>query len=424
VARRRILRWRSAVIGLHWRRFWGDGSFPVARRIAKRDRNARERASARGSEKDAKMNSAEIKTLHERYVMSTYAPSLALVKGRGAWVWDAEGRTYLDFLSGIAVTAVGHAHPSLTRAIRRQARRLMHVSNLFYNEFQPRLAQALSDRSLRGKCFFCNSGAEANEGLIKLARLWGHDAGKFEVISLRQSFHGRTLATLTATGQDKVKKGFDPLPAGFVYADFNDLDSVRNAITDRTAAVLVEAVQGEGGIRPATPEFLAGLRKLCDERNLLLFCDEVQCGMGRTGTWFGFQHYGVEPDAFSLAKGLGGGFPIGAVVAGPRLADLFQPGHHATTFGGTPLACAAALAVIETIEKQNLLSNAAARGEQFMDGLRALRMKFPFLRDVRGRGLMVGLELDRPTKDLETKLREKGLLAIATAVNVMRFCRP
>jgi acetylornithine/succinyldiaminopimelate/putrescine aminotransferase len=289
------------------------------------------------------------------------------------------------------------------------------------------LAKALSGLSgLPGaRCFFCNSGAEANEGLIKLARLWGSGTGRYEVITMRQSFHGRTLATLTATGQEKVQKGFGPLPEGFVYAHFNDLESVEDAITPRTAAVLVEALQGEGGVIPAEPEFLAGLRKLCDERGLLLLCDEVQCGMGRTGKWFGFQNYGIQPDAFSLAKGLGNGFPIGAMVAGEKLAQVFQPGHHATTFGGTPLACAAALSVIEVIEEEGLLDHTLMMGAHFVEGLCDIAMKHKqWVAQVRGLGLLLGLVLDVPALPLQKKLQEKGLLALATAGNVLRLLPP
>ncbi len=368
--------------------------------------------------------SEEIISLHKQFVMSTYAPGLVLVKGKGAKVWDADGKEYLDFLAGIAVLSVGHCHPKVVKAIKEQAAKLMHVSNLYYNENQPRLAQALSTRSLNGKCFFCNSGAEANEGMIKLARLWGHAQGKFEVISMTNSFHGRTLATITATGQTKYQKGFEPLPTGFVYAEFNNLDSVKAAITEKTAAVLVEAVQGEGGIVPASPEFMKGLRALCDEKNILLLCDEVQCGFGRTGQWFGFQAYGIQPDAFSLAKGLANGFPIGAMVAGPKLSDLFQPGHHASTFGGNPLACAAALATIDVIEQEKLLENAATTGELFKQKLKKLAKKYPFIQDVRGIGLMVGLVCDRPAKPLEVILREKGLISIATHDVVIRFLPP
>lgn len=368
--------------------------------------------------------SEEIIALHKQYVMPSYAPGLVLVKGKGVKVWDADGKEYMDFLAGIAVLGLGHCHPQVVKAIRTQAAKLMHVSNLYYNENQPKLAQALSTRSMNGKCFFCNSGAEANEGMFKLARLWGHAQGKYEIVTMRNSFHGRTLATLAATGQTKYQKGFEPIPAGFVYADYNNLDSIRAAINEKTVAVLVEAVQGEGGILPGTPEFMKGLRALCDEKNILLLCDEVQCGMGRTGFWFGFQASGIQPDAFSLAKSLGNGFPIGALVAGPKLSDIFQPGNHASTFGGNPLACAAALAVIETMEQENLPANAAKMGELFMGLLNKLSRKYSFIKDVRGRGLMVGLVLDRPAKPLEVILREKGLITIATADTVIRFVPP
>ena len=373
------------------------------------------------------MNTQDIARLQKQYLMSTYAPGIALVEGAGTHVWDAEGKEYLDFVSGIAVTNIGHCHPSMVRAIQDQVETLVHVSNLYYNEKQPLLAMALSGHSgLPGaKCFFCNSGAEANEGLIKLARLWGSEQGKYEIVTMRQSFHGRTLATLTATGQDKVQQGFGPLPEGFVYATFNDLQSVEDAITTKTAAVLVEALQGEGGVIPADQEFLAGLRKLCDEKGILLLCDEVQCGMGRTGKWFGFQNYDVQPDAFSLAKGLGNGFPIGAIVAGEKLADIFQPGHHATTFGGTPLACAAALSVIEVIEEEELLANSMMLGAHFVEGLCevALRHK-QWIAQVRGLGLLLGLVLDVPALPLQKKLQEKGLLTLATAGNVLRLIPP
>ncbi len=369
-------------------------------------------------------NSETIQALHKKYVMNTYAPSLALVRGQGARVWDADGREYLDFLAGISVLNVGHGHPRVLQAIAEQAQKLTHVSNIFYNEQQPLLAQALSERALGGKCFFCNSGAEANEALIKLARLWGHDQGRYEVLTMRNSFHGRTLATLTATGQVKVQKGFEPLPAGFAYADFNDLDSVRAAVSDKTVAILVEAVQGEGGIVPATPEFMAGLRQLCDEKNLLLFCDEVQCGMGRTGTWFGYQAVGGKPDAISLAKSLAAGYPMGAIVTGPKLADVFQPGQHASTFGGTPLACAAARAVIAAIEADGMLANAQQVGAYFKEQLAALVPQYDFLEQVRGIGLMLGLVTKRPAKDLVPLLAKEGLLVLAAGEKTVRFLPP
>ncbi len=373
------------------------------------------------------MTTEEISQMQSDYLMSTYAPSLALVEGTGASVWDAEGNEYLDFVSGIAVTNIGHCHPKMIRAVQDQVETLVHVSNLFYNEKQPLLAKKLAERSgLPGaKCFFSNSGAESNEGLIKLARLWGSEHGKYEVITMRQSFHGRTLATLTATGQAKVQTGFGPLPEGFQYANFNDLESIEDAVTSKTAAVLVEALQGEGGVIPAEQEFMSALRKLCDERGILLLCDEVQAGMGRTGKWFGFQNYDVIPDAFSLAKGLGNGFPIGAIVAGEKLANLFQPGHHATTFGGTPLACAAALSVIEVIEEEQLLANTQMMGAYFAEGLCEIAMKHKqWISGVRGLGLLLGLVLDVPSAPLQKKLQEKGMLAIATAGNVLRLLPP
>ena len=370
------------------------------------------------------MNTADIDEMQKTYLIPTYAPQLALVKGSGTKVWDAEGNEYLDFLAGIAVLNVGHCHPNVVKAIQDQAATLMHVSNLYYNEKQPQLAKALAEKAGGGKCFFCNSGAEANEGLIKLARLYGSEQKKFEVITMKNSFHGRTLATLTATGQEKVQKGFAPLPEGFVYAEFNNLDSVKAAVTEKTAAVLVEAVQGEGGIIPADPAFISGLRALCDEKGILLMFDEVQAGIGRTGKWFGFQNYDVQPDAFSLAKGLGNGFPIGAVVAAPKVADTFQPGHHATTFGGTPLACAAALAVLETIEQENLLENATAMGELLLNKLQAIAEQYDWIECARGCGLMVGLVLNDSALPLQKKLQEKGLLTLATAVRVLRMLPP
>lgn len=366
----------------------------------------------------------EIIGLYNRYVMPTYSRSLVLVKGKGCKVWDADGKEYLDFLAGISVCNVGHCNPRVTAAIRNQARDLVHVSNLYYTENQCRLAEKLSRHSLDGKCFFCNSGAEANEGLIKLARLWGHDKGRYEVITMKNSFHGRTLATAAATGQTKIQKGFEPMPEGFHYAEFNNLDSVRALITEKTAAVLVEAVQGEGGIIPATPEFMKGLRALCDEKGILMLCDEVQCGMGRTGHWFAFQAYGVRPDAFSMAKALGNGFPIGAISATPQMSDVFQPGNHASTFGGTPLACAAALATIEVMEEKGLVDNAVKRGKQFVKGLNALKTRYPRIKEVRSAGLMVGMALDQPAKPLVGIMNDMGLIALATAETVVRFLPP
>ncbi|MEI7437904.1 MAG: aspartate aminotransferase family protein, partial [bacterium] len=333
----------------------------------------------------------DIAKKYQQFVMPTYSQNLALVKGKGTRVWDADGKVYLDFMSGIAVQNIGHCHPAVVAAIREQAAKLMHCSNLFYNDMQPKLAEALINTSMAGKCFFCNSGAEANEALIKLARLWGSDQGKYEVITMENSFHGRTLATLAATGQTKYQDGFEPVPEGFAYVPFNDFDALQKVVTPRTAAVLIEAVQGEGGVVPADIEYLQAVRKFCTEHSLLMLFDEVQCGMGRTGHWYAYQRADVEADAFSLAKSLGSGFPIGAIVAGRKLADVFQPGKHASTFGGNPLACAAALATIRTIEAEKLVEHAATTGEEFMAVLGEFVGKYEHVKSVRGVGLMIGL---------------------------------
>ena len=359
-----------------------------------------------------------------QFIMPTYAPVQSLVRGRGTRVWDADGKVYLDFLAGISVLNVGHCHPRVVDAIRQQCGELMHVSNLYYTERCGQLARKLSSIGLGGKCFFANSGAEANEGMIKLARMWGNANGRYEIICMENSFHGRTLATAAATGQEKVRKGFDPLPEGFVRAVYNDLDSVSSKISENTVAVLVEAIQGEGGVVPAEPEFLEGIRSLCDERGLLMLCDEVQCGMARSGEWFAFSTYGVTPDACSLAKALGGGFPIGAVLASPVLSDVFHPGSHASTFGGTPLACAAALATLEVIEAEDLVARAAEKGAMFKSQLSEFIQKFEHVIDVRGRGLMLGIVLDQPAQPLVDLLAEMGLLTAATAQNVVRLLPP
>jgi predicted acetylornithine/succinylornithine family transaminase len=362
--------------------------------------------------------------LHNQYCMNTYAPAATIVSGHGTRVRDADGKTYLDFTSGISVLNVGHTHPAVVKAVREQVGVLAHCSNLFYNDKQPLLAKKLSDLSLGGKCFFCNSGAEANEGMVKLARLWGHDKGKFEIITMENSFHGRTLAMVAATGQAKIQKGFDPLPAGFVYAKFNDLESVASRVNDKTVAVMMECVQGEGGVTPATQEFMAGLRKLCDERGLLLLCDEIQCGLGRTGHWFGWQKYNVKPDVFTLAKSLGAGLPIGAVVASPALSDVFTPGSHGTTFGGNPLVCAAALAVLKIIEDENLLARARNVGSSFREALRGFAKKHKQVLDVRGDGLMVGMAVEGAAKDVASACREMGLLCCIAGERVVRFLPP
>ncbi|MEC8753129.1 MAG: aspartate aminotransferase family protein [Verrucomicrobiota bacterium] len=368
----------------------------------------------------------KIKSLSEEFIMPTYRQSLCLEKGKGIYLYSSDGRVFLDFTSGIAVTNLGHCHPEIIDTICNQSNELMHASNLFYNKIQPQLAEQLVECTglENAKCFFCNSGAEANEGMIKLARLWGSCSNKYEIITMKQSFHGRTLATLTATGQDKVKKGFGPLPKGFVYADYNNLDSVESLINSSTVAVMIESIQGEGGVIPADKIFLRKLRDLCDNNNILLLCDEVQAGIGRTGKWFGFQHADIKPDVISSAKGLGNGFPIGALIAKAELSNIFQPGNHATTFGGNPLSSAVSLKVIEIIKNDNLLSNAERMGLHLKSKLSKELSKFEWIENIRGLGLMLGIVLNVEANYLQKKLEENGLLAIATAGNILRMLPP
>lgn len=368
--------------------------------------------------------SEEISGLFDEYVMPTYAPHSTLVRGHGTKVIDAEGMNYLDFTSGIAVCNVGHCHPKVVEAVQAQSATLMHTSNLYYTTNQALLAQKLSGLTFGGKVFFCNSGAEANEAMIKFARLWGQEQGRYEIICMEGSFHGRTLATAAATGQSKVQKGFDPMPAGFLHAKYNDLESVKALITDRTAAVMLEAVQGEGGVIPADKAFMEGVRKLCDDQGILMLCDEVQCGMGRTGKWFGFQHYDVTPDAMALAKGLGNGMPIGALVAKPEVSDTFQPGNHASTFGGNPVCCAAALATLEVMESEGLTEHAERCGKLFIEGLKQFAETYDEIIDVRGQGLMVGMVMAGEAKPVVESLAEMGMLALSAGPDVVRFLPP
>ncbi len=368
----------------------------------------------------------EILETYKGAVMPTYSPSIAIASGKGVTVRDADNRPFYDFTSGIAVHNVGYARTKVVDAIREQAGKLTHCSNLFANEPATKLAAKLVALSgLGGKVFFCNSGAEANEAAIKLARKWGgENGGRYEIITMRQSFHGRTLATLAATGQSWCQEGYDPLPVGFAYADFNDIESVKAAVTDKTVAIMLEVVQGEGGVVPATPEFLEGVRALCDEKNLLMICDEVQTGMGRTGTWFGWQGYNVQPDLFTLAKSLADGLPMGALVSNAKLADVFTPGSHASTFGGNPVAAAAALAVISVIEEENLLARATEVGEILKGALQGFVDQYDQLLEVRGKGLMLGLVVDGDAKAVVDALREQGLLALTAHGNVVRFLPP
>ncbi len=371
-------------------------------------------------------NTQEILNTYTGAVMPTYSPTIAIASGKGVTVRDADNRPFYDFTSGIAVHNVGYGRTKVIEAIQAQAAKLTHCSNLFVNEPATKLAAKLVDLSgLGGKVFFCNSGAEANEAAIKLARKWGAaNGGRYEIITMRQSFHGRTLATITATGQSWCQEGFDPLPVGFVYADFNDLESVKAAVSEKTVAIMLEVVQGEGGVVPATPEFVEGVRALCDEKNLLMICDEVQTGMGRTGTWFGWQGYNVQPDLFTLAKSLADGIPMGALVSNAKFADVFTPGAHASTFGGNPVAAAAALAVIEVIEEEKLLARATEVGELLRAALQGFVDQHDQLLEVRGKGMMLGLVVDGDPKAIVDALREQGLLALTAHGNVVRFLPP
>jgi len=357
-------------------------------------------------------------------VMQTYARyPLTLVRGEGAHVFDDEGNKYLDFVAGIAVNTLGHAHPAMVKAIRGQAATMLHCSNLYHIPKQIELADKLVWASGLGKAFFCNSGAEANEAAIKIARKYFHDAGsdRRTVITATNSFHGRLLSTLTATGQDKVKIGFDPLPPGFVHVPLNDLGALANAIDGSTAAVLLEPLQGEGGVNLADSEYLREVRALCDKHGILLMLDEVQTGIGRTGKMFAFEHAGIQPDVLTLAKGLGGGVPIGAMLASDRVATAFGAGTHGSTFGGNPLSCAAALAVLETIENENLLNNVNEQSSRLKGGLQCMVEKFAMAESVRGSGLLLGLACSMAVAPIIESCKSKGLLVLPAGPNVLRL---
>jgi len=403
-----------------------------------------------------------VRQLFSRNVVPSYGRfDLVLSHGAGSYVYDVAGKRYLDLGSGIAVCCLGHAHPAITEALVEQSKKLIHVSNLYFTEPQGRLAAGLVQRIGAGKCFFANSGAEANEGLFKLARKFGHDEGRFEILTATNSFHGRTMAGIAATGQDKVKKGFEPMTPGFRHIPFNDLAAARNAISPATVAIMIEGVQGEGGVTPATPEYLLGLRALCDEKKLLLLIDEVQCGYWRSGKFLSFQRilengegrrvadpsikgqrHAVPPDflpdGVSMAKSLGGGFPIGAFWVRAPYADLLGPGTHATTFGGTPLACAVALKILEVIERERLDENARKLGDWMKSELERLATKYPqVVRRARGFGFMLGLELVEREKipafassdkaaaiQFVNRLHQAGVLTIPAGTQIVRLLPP
>jgi len=371
------------------------------------------------------MNTNQIKELTNQYILNTYGErATALVRGEGNYVWDADGKKYLDFISGIAVNLLGHCHPKLVETIHQQAKTLIHVSNLYYMEPQAKLAELLCNLSFGEKCFFCNSGAEANEGAIKIARKYAkvhHNPDKFEIITLLKSFHGRTIGALTATGQEKYQKGFEPLLPGFKYAELNNLASVEALISDKTCAVMMEPIQGESGVHESTPEFIKGVKELCQKYNALLIFDEVQCGLGRTGKMFAYEHYGVTPDIMTLSKGLAGGLPIGAIVTTNAAGSALEPGNHASTFGGNPLCSAAAITTLQTIISDKLIENAEQMGDYLKVKLKALMLDFPCITEIRGKGLMIGAQLNCNGAHLIKIGVEKGMLFNCAAGTTLRF---
>lgn len=367
------------------------------------------------------MTTKETIELFDKYVIANYGRlPRVITKGQGCYLYDAEGNKILDMFPGWAVSGMGHCHPKVVEAIRKQAGELLHIDNTFYSEAQGKLAKLLSERAFGGKCFFCNSGAEANEAAMKLARLYTA-GGKYKFITAEGSFHGRTFATVTATAQPKYHEGFLPLLPGFVYVPFDDVKALEDAFDDEVAAVMVEPIQGEGGINIASAEYLAAIRRLCDEKGAVMILDEVQTGIGRTGKWFGYQHSDIVPDIITMAKALGGGVAIGAMMAKQEIAASLVPGKHASTFGGNSLACAAGVAVIEAIEEDNLLENAVAIGKYAQEKLNQLKDKHEIIDHVRGIGLMIGVQLKSSGGEIVNKCLEKGLRINCTNETVLRF---
>ena len=370
----------------------------------------------------------ELIKLTNKYVARNYGRyPIGLVRGKGTIVWDASGKKYIDFVAGLAVDNLGHCPPTVVNAIRKQAGKLLHVSNLYHIEPQSQLAAELTRLTFANKFFFCNSGTEANEAAIKLARRWFYDNGqpkRFEIITMNDSFHGRTMASLSATGQKKFHAGFGPLLPGFKYVPFNNLVALKKAITKKTCAVLIEPIQGEGGVNLADRSYLQALRKICNEKGILLIFDEVQTGFGRIGKLFAYEKYKIKPDIITLAKALGGGIAIGAMGSTDKIIKSFIPGTHAATFGGNPLACAASLASLKTLTKKGFLQKASSRGDYFLEQLHSLKEKFPIIREVRGVGLMLAVELDQPGANVVNDCMREGFLINCIQLNTLRFLPP
>ncbi len=369
-----------------------------------------------------------IQTYNEN-VLNTYKRyPVVFNKGKGVWLFDKNGDKYLDMCAGIAVSGLGHSHPAIVKAIRKQAGKLIHTSNLYYNEVNGELAAKLTAVTGYSKVFFCNSGAEANEAAIKLARKFGKltlGEKKHKIITMSNSFHGRTIATITATGQPKYQKDFTPLLGGFVYAEYNNIEAIEKLVDSETAAIIVEPVQGEGGVHPADFEFIKKLRELCDKYNALLIFDEIQTGVGRTGTMFCYEQYApVKPDLFTSAKAIAGGLPMGVLFVSEKLKDILQPGDHASTFGGNLVCSAAAIAVLDTIQKDKILSNVVKSSKYIFEKLNSMKKEFPVIKDVRGLGLLIGMETDIPAPELVNELLTKKIVTVPAGANVVRFIPP
>jgi predicted acetylornithine/succinylornithine family transaminase len=368
------------------------------------------------------MKKNEIFQAYNEHILSTYSRvPVIFVKGKGMVLEDIDGKKYLDFFPGWGVNNVGHCHPKVMSAVRDQISKLIHVPNNFYHPYQAKLAKEIIRHAFPGKVFFCNSGAEACEAAIKFSRIYGNQSGRYEIVTMKSSFHGRTLGALAATGQEKYQQGFHPLPEGFKSVAFNDMGALKSALTDKTVAVMLELVQGEGGVNIADKEYILELRKLCDQKDILLILDEVQTGMGRAGTMFAFQQYGIQPDLMMLAKALGGGLPIGALVVKSAIADRFKPGMHASTFGGSPLICKAALGAFKAIIADKMLKNTKTMGSYILGELDKLKKKFTCIKEVRGLGLMIGIELTVEGKAVFEGCLQNGLIINCTQGNILRF---